>query len=572
MFLVIVNAIGAYIPLRIKEAIEFLQEGSTSLQGELSSLRGEAEAIHLSFSWVDCFGLCPRNDTGFDQSLYSLLISILILAAIMAIFRILSRQIIFGLGRQVEFDLKKNIFNHLVKQEMDYFSKKRTGDLISIITNDVQSIRALAGFATLNVFNTVIAFAVTLPPMFSLDVTLTWAFLCLVPMVILSVILLSDKIKKYQDLVQQRLGDVSNFLEQNISGMAIIKSYAQENNEIKRFTHENDRLKKDYLKLVAIRSFIGPVMRTIASLGLILLLYFGGKGVIESRFDLGDFAAYALYVQRLIWPVASFGWLITVVYRAQVSQKRINTVLKREAVIRDASDAVEKNTIDSKIELNELNEEINAGETITIVGTIASGKSYLANQMMRLFELEDQQIKIDDQCIKKIKLSSLRTLVNLVPQETFLFSTSIRENIAYAADLSDKEVESLAKAVCLHDEILAFPNGYKTVVGEKGITLSGGQKQRVAIARALALNPEILIFDDAFSSLDNLSAKKILENIRDLRHGKTTIFITHKVQISELSDRIFVMDKFKIVEAGTYEELKAKGGLFAELLKEDSDE
>jgi ATP-binding cassette subfamily B multidrug efflux pump len=551
LMLVVVNAIGAYIPLKIKSAIDLLQ--------------GLDDAPVSFLSLGDCFGLCPRNDIN------SLLIFVLMLACVMAVFRIFSRQIVFGLGRQVEFDYKKDIFNHLVKQEMDYFSKQRTGDLISIITNDVQSLRALSGFATLNIMNTFIAFAVTLPPMFALDQSLTWAFLGLIPLVISSVVLLSDKIKKYQDLVQQSLGAVSNFLEQNISGISIIKTYAQEENEIERFSTENNELKKQYLKLVAIRSFIGPVMRAIASLGLILLLFFGGRAVINSGFSLGDFAAYALYVQRLIWPVASFGWLITVLYRAQVSKKRIDSVLTREPAIKDKPVALNKESLEKDVELVGLNQKIQKGEHITIVGTIASGKSYLANQMMRLFELDDNQIKVDGVCIKDLKLSSLRTLINLVPQETFLFSTSIEENIAYAVDLEHEEVVKLAKAVCLDHEIESFPSSYQTIVGEKGITLSGGQKQRVAIARALALNPEVLIFDDAFSSLDNLSTKKILKNIEEYRQGKTTIYITHKIQLAELSDRTFVMDDLKIVEAGTFEELKKNSKLFKALLNQEKE-
>jgi ATP-binding cassette subfamily B protein len=539
VFLFLVNAIAAYIPMKIRDAINLLEY---------------------------------KNE--FNLLNYTLLV-ILLLAIVMAIFRIYSRQIIFRLGRQAEFDLKKTIFNHLVKQEMNYFSKQRTGDLISIISNDVQSIRALAGFAMLNILNTLIAFAFTLPRMFALNIPLTWAFLCLVPLVILSVVVLSDKIKFYQELVQQKLGEMSNFIEQNISGMAIVKSFAQEDNEVNRFNIENNSLRIEYLKLVAIRSVSGPVMRSIASFGSILVLYFGGKGVIESSFDLGDFAAYTLFVQNLIWPVASFGWLVTVVYRAQVSQKRIKKILEREPEIRDLVGAIEKRTFDSKIQFNHLGKDIKKSETIAIVGTIASGKSFFANQLMRMFEVEDNQIVIDGICIRKIKLDSLRSIFTLVPQETFLFSTTVEENIAYAADLSHEEVVTLAKIVFLDEEIDNFPNGYQTIVGEKGITLSGGQKQRISIARALAVNPEVIIFDDAFSSLDNISTSNILKNILELRKGKTTIFITHKIQITELMDRIFVMDNFSIVEEGDYEYLKENGTLFKELLeaaKEKSNE
>lgn len=536
LLLLAVNLIGIYIPLKIKTLIDVL----TKTNSQSFILKG----VLIVIAW----------------------------ALVMAFFRVCSRQIVFGLGRQVEFDLKKQIFDHLLTFEINYFSKQRTGDLISIITNDVQSIRALAGFSILNIFNTVIAFAVTLPLMFDLNVNLTWAFLCLIPLVIFSVISLSDKIKRFQDQVQQSLGNISNFLEQNISGIAIVKSYAQEKTELERFSVENETLKQDYLKLVAIRSFIGPVMRAIASFGLVLLLFFGGKAVLELSFSAGDFAAYALLMQRLIWPVASFGWLITVLYRAQVSKKRIDSVLKRQPVICDSVDAISKNDFKEKIVFKNLNQEIKKGETISIVGKIASGKSFFANQLLRLFELEHQAVLLDGICLKQIKLSSLRKIFNLVPQETFLFSTSIKENIAYAKELSETEVITLAKLVDLHEEILDFAKGYDTIVGEKGITLSGGQKQRIAIARALALDPEVLILDDAFSSLDNISAKKILKNILDLRQNKTTIFITHKVEITELTDRVFVMDAFKISTAGSFHELKANSKLFNDLLENSKKE
>lgn len=530
------NLIGAYIPLKVKEAIDLLQ--------------GVIEHIEVN----------------------KILILILVLSIIMGVFRVLSRQVIFSLGRLVEFDLKRNIFNHLMTQEMDYFSKKRIGDLISIISNDVQAIRALSGFAILSIFNAFIAFAVTLPPMFALDRNMTLAFLFLIPLAVGLVVLLSKKLKSLQDLVQQKLGDISDFLEQNLSGVTIIKSYAQEDNEIKRFSKENKEIERQYLRLIGVRCFIGPAMRMIASLGLIILLYFGGRAVINANFSLGDFAAYTLYIQRLIWPVASFGWLITVLYRSQVSQKRIDTVLGKAPVIKDREDAISKDSFEDKIELVKLGHEINKSETIVVVGTIASGKSYLANQILRLLEVDEDQIKIDGACIKNIKLSSLRNFVNLVPQETFLFSTTIEENIAYAADLNHDEVVALAKEVFLDEEIRSFPSGYNTIVGEKGITLSGGQKQRVAIARALALNSDVLIFDDAFSNLDSVSTKKILNNIQRLRKGKTTIYITHKIQVSEFADRIFVMDNMKIVEQGSFEELKAKKGLFSQLLEQVEDE
>lgn len=552
-FLVIVNVLAAYIPQLIKDGIN---------------------SIELLSDFIQANDLTRVHDV--QDSILKIVILVSALALVMAIFRIGSRQIIFGIGRQIEFDLKKSIFNHLVTLEPSFFEKQRTGNLISIITNDVMSIRALGGFAMLNIVNTLVAFVLILPIMFSLNFNLTLAFLALIPMVIFVVVGLSDKIKTYQQRVQEKLGEISNFIEQNLSGIHIIKAYGQEENEIKRFLKHNENLREENLRLAQIRSFIGPVMRVIASLGFILLLYFGGKGVVDGSFTTGDFAAYALYVQRLIWPIATLGWLITVVYRAEVSQERIQSVLKVVPRIKDSDSSVDKKTFDSKIELASLGAEIHKGKNIGIVGTIGSGKSILAHKLMHLKELEEGEILIDGVDINQIKLDDLRTLVNLVPQENFLFSTSIFENISYANDLEKEEVEKLAKLVLMHDEITSFPDGYNTIVGERGVTLSGGQRQRLAIARALALDSEVLVLDDALSSLDETSSHEILKNILDLRQGKTTVFITHKMSLCESLDEIFVMDKFKILEQGTHAELLKSGSLYQELLsiknnKESSD-
>lgn len=542
--MILVNLLAAYIPQLIKSGID---------------------KIELLSDFIQANDLNQVHDV--QGSVLKIVIFISVLALFMAFFRIGSRQVIFGIGRQIEFDLKKNIFNHLVTLQPSFFETRRTGDLMSIITNDVMSIRALGGFAMLNIVNTLVAFILILPLMFSLNVNLTWAFLGLIPIVIFFVVSLSGKIKNYQQKVQEKLGEISNFIEQNLSGIHIIKAYGQEESEIKRFLKYNENLREENLKLAQIRSFIGPVMRVIASLGFILLLYFGGKGVIEGSFTTGDFAAYALYVQRLIWPVATLGWLITVVYRAQVSQERIQSILDVIPKIKDSETSINKKTFDSVISLKSLDSEIKKGQNIGIVGTIGSGKSVLAHKLMHLKELEANEILLDGIDIKSIKLDDLRTIINLVPQENFLFSTTIFENIAYAKDLNQEQVEELAKLVLIHDEINSFPDGYQTIVGERGVTLSGGQRQRIAIARALALNSEILILDDALSSLDETSSQEILKNILKMRKGMTTIFITHKMSLCKNLDEIFVMDKFNIVEKGSHEELMSGAGLYKELIQ-----
>lgn len=510
LFLIITNLLSACIPKLIKQAIDRLS----------------------------------------DPDLIKLLLWISLLSVIMAVVRAASRQIIFAIGREIEFELKKDIFNHLVTLPPSFFAEEKQGEtssqagsLISVITNDVQSIRALGGFAMLNVFNTIIAFAVILPLMFELHVQLTWAFLALIPLVIIFVISLSTKIKDYQTWVQEELARLSNFIEQNLSGIHIIKAYAQEKSELKRFTVFNEELKNAYMKLIQVRSYIGPVMRVIASLGFVLLLYMGGKSIIDHEFSPGDFAAYSLYIQRLIWPVATLGWLITIIYRAQVSEKRINSILKVEPTIKNRENVIIKTSFDSEIELKQLNTKIIKGTMVGIIGAIGSGKTILANKLMHLKELADGEIFIDGIDIKDIELNSLRSLVNLVPQNNFLFSSSIFDNIAYAKDLTEAEVINLAKLVNIHDEIMVLPEGYQSIVGERGVTLSGGQRQRIAIARALALNSEVLVLDDSLSSLDDASSKLILHNIISLRKNKTTIFITHNEKILSEMDQLIKLER-----------------------------
>jgi len=520
LFLIGVNLLGAYIPQLVKESIDLLQSYADGISS--------ADLLNNRLNYL----------VGF----------IAVAALLMAILRAKSRHIIFGVGRQVEFDLKKQIFNHVLHLEPDFFQRKKAGDLISIISNDVQSFRAVAGFAVLNILNSAIAFIVIVPLMYKTHATLTISFLALIPLLILAVTLCSQAIKKHQESVQELLAKISNFIEQNLSGIHIIKSFGQEEAELERFSQENKNLLSEYLLLIKARSFISPIMKVIASLGFILLLAIGGRGVINGNFSFGDFAAFSLYIERLIWPITTLGWLITIIYRMQVSGERIKEVLDTRPQIFDTKTSIDKREFTDYIEFTESNIKIQRGEKIAIIGVIGSGKSILARKLMHLRELKPREIVIDDIDLAQIKLNSLRTFINMVPQENFLFSTSIKENIAYARDLSETEIEHLAKMVCMHDEILRFTDGYETVVGERGVTLSGGQRQRLAIARALAINPDILILDDALSSVDNAISSEIFNNITELRKEKTTIFITHKPEIAQLCDRVLVMENLKIVK------------------------
>lgn len=518
--LLFINLLGASIPQEIKKAINLLQK--------LAEHNSDKDLISNSIFYTVLFVLC--------------------LAISMGLIRVWSRYLIFGVGRQIETDLKRDIFNHLIKFEPSFFQKKKTGDLISIITSDVQSLRAFSGFAMLNILNTSISFSIIVPLMYSLNSELTKYFLLIIPFMLGVIALVSRKLKNYQEDVQVKLGELSDFIEQNLSAIHIIKIYAQEKSEIERFEESNLDLKNKYLKLIKVRSLIGPIMKVIASLGFVLLLLIGGKATINSEFSLGDFAAYTLYIERLLWPIATLGWLITVAFRANVSSKRINELFNEEPKIKDTEDPVLKVSLEDRVELKKLNVTIKKGTSTGIVGRIGSGKSILASKLMHLIELEDGEIFIDGIDLKKIKLSSLRSFVNLVPQENFLFSTSIKENISYARNLSDEEIYQLARDVCIYDEVINLENGFDTIVGERGITLSGGQRQRISIARALALDPDILILDDALSNVDQETCTEIFENIKRLRKNKTNILITHKESLVKDFDQILVMEKMKVIK------------------------
>ncbi len=555
IILVLVNLLSAYIPQLIRRAVN-----------QLSSSSGQMLSSNIN----------------------EIVITVLVLALVMALLRTASRWIIFGLGRQIEFDLKSDIFKHLLRFEPRFFTRYQAGDLISIMTNDVQSIRGMAGFAILNLLNTIIAFIIIVPLMYRLNAVLTLCFLLLVPIVLLSVTLVSKQIKHYQELVQEKLAEISRFIEENLSAIYIIKSYAQEKSEIQRFAKQNQGLLAYYLKLVRARTYMGPLMKVIASAGFILLLYFGATAVYDKSFAIGDFAAYSLYIERLIWPVATLGWLITIVYRARVSGARIDALFKLKPTIVDAKDAAKLKKIErgiylpylNPVILNEVKDPCNAAQegsfalraqdsknvpdgtflrsqsrvhkvpyihpsgTTAITGSIGSGKSILARKLLRLEDAKPGEIYIDDTDITKISLGSLRSVISLVPQDSLLFSMSIAENILYAANTTDiEEAKRLAQLVAIDDEIKAMPQGYDTLVGERGVMLSGGQRQRIAIARAVARKPQLLILDDALSSVDAKTAELIAKNIKYERSGLATVFITHNLELAANDDYKLVLDK-----------------------------
>jgi ATP-binding cassette subfamily B multidrug efflux pump len=545
--LLLVNGIGVYIPLLLRSGIDELQQ--TFSFGRVTFYAG----------WIFA------------------------LASIMWGMRILSRIWLFGVGRLVEFDLKQRIFSHLLTMEPAYFAENTVGDLISRATSDVDNIRRLLGFAVLSLANTIFAYALTLPVMLSIDVRLTVVAIAIYPLMFFLVHLSSDRLRNQQLDVQQRTSDLSDLIQEDISGIALIKIYAQEDNERRAFAERNRDLLKANLALARTRTTLFPLLGGLASISLLVLLALGAGEIASGRISIGDFLAMLLYVERLVFPTALLGFTITAYQRGEVSIDRVEYILAEQPKIADAPDAIHLPRPEvqgwlcadqlsytypgaARPALDGVSFKIRPGETVAIVGPIGSGKSTLANALPRLLDIAPGQVYLDGYDITQIRLRDLRGAIAYVPQESFLFSTTIKNNIRYGNPKAEQdEVEAAAKASQIHPEILNFPQQYKTIVGERGITLSGGQRQRTALARALLIDAPVLILDDALSSVDNQTATEILTNLREGTQRKTVLFITHHLSAAALSDRILVMEGGRIVQSGRHADLLAQPGLYQTL-------
>lgn len=550
--LFIVNALGMYIPLLIRDGIDRLQ---------------------IAFS--------------FSQILYYVVL-ILLLASVMWVVRMASRIWLFGVGRQVEFDLKQRIFKHLLTLEPSYFSMNTVGDLINRATSDVDNIRRLLGFAVLSLANMIFAYGLTLPVMLAIDWKLSLLSLSVYPLMFVVVVLSSDRLRTEQQNVQEELSNISELIQEDMSGISLVKIYAQEENERHAFAGLNHHLLEANLTLAKTRNILFSMLRGLASVSLLVVLWFGTQAINSGSISVGDFVALLLYVERLVFPTALLGFTITAYQRGEVSVDRIETILTVEPKILDKVDAIP--LVRSQVRgelvaenltfaypalasapptppaLDHVSFRLEPQETVAVVGPIGSGKSTLANALPRLLEIAPGQIFLDGSDITTLRLSDLRSAIAYVPQESFLFSTSIRNNIRYGDPFAeDAIVIEAAQQAQIHDEILNFPQHYDTVVGERGITLSGGQRQRTALARALLVDAPILILDDALSSVDNETATRILKNLSKGTDRKTVLFISHQLPAAATADRILVMDAGRIVQSGTHQVLVAQEGLYQSL-------
>jgi ATP-binding cassette, subfamily B, multidrug efflux pump len=500
------------------------------------------------------------------------------IAATKGIFQFLTRWIVIGVSRDIEFDLRNDLFARLEGLSYSYYQRHRTGDIMARATNDLNAVRMLLGPAIMYSANTIVYTAGALAFMIAISPKLTLYTFLPLPAVSIIIQTFGRRIHERFERIQAMFSDISARAQENFSGARLIRAYVQEEAEIRAFETENQEYIRRSLKLVRLMGMLWPTLELMLGCAVVLVLWLGGHEVIRGRMRVGQFVSFSTYMMQLTWPIIALGWVINIFQRGTASLIRINEIMQEEPEIKDATGAQDLEitgeiefrglsfSYDGKQVLHDLNLRVPAGSSLAIVGPTGSGKTTLVSLIPRIYDAEPGSVLIDGRPIRDYSVASLRKSIGFVPQETFLFSERIRENIALGVDsATDDEIHNAAEAANIATDIESFPEGYDTMVGERGITLSGGQKQRTAIARALIRNPKILILDDALSSVDTHTEDKILNHLRDVMRGRTTIFISHRVSTVRNADRIAVLHSGRIVELGTHDELLALNGYYCDL-------
>lgn len=499
-------------------------------------------------------------------------------------FLFLMRQTIIVISRHIEYDMKNEIYDHYQKLSASFYSVNNTGDLMNRISEDVGRVRMYVGPALMYIVNMTMMFIFTIASMLYSDKFLTLVVLAPMPVLIFITYRVHKLINARSERVQAKLSDLSTFVQESFSGIRILKAFAREKQFSKNFAKQSDHYRKESLALARTNAFFFPSLTLLVGLSMVLCVYFGGLEVIDKKISIGTIAEFVIYLNMLTFPVASLGWVISLVQRAAASQQRINEFLftPSDIVSADKKTVLIAGNIEFKnvsftfknsgiTAINNISFKVNAGNSVAFIGKTGCGKSTVANLLLRIYDVTAGQILIDGEDIRQINLNALREQIGYVPQEVFLFSESIASNISFGlkdeklrTDLKQR-IENAAKDAAIYDNIIAFEKGFETLLGERGINLSGGQKQRVSIARALIKEPKILIFDDVLSAVDTNTEEQILNSLNRLMKDRTTIIISHRVSSVKNADTIIVMDDGQILEQGTHQQLIDSKGFYAQL-------
>jgi ATP-binding cassette subfamily B multidrug efflux pump len=536
--------------------------------------------ISSSFKAIEEFNKNNIDSGIIKTELINNILLIIGTTLIAGVLTFLMRQTLIVMSRHVEFDLKNEVFKHYEELDQNFYKRNRTGDLMSRISEDVSKVRMYVGPAVMYTINTVIRFAIVIIYMYNVSPTLTLYTLLPLPLLSYIIFKLSTEINVRSTTFQQYLSKISSFTQEIFSGIRVVKAYALENQYQKNMTDLAHESKTKSMDLAKVQSLFGPLMIALIGVSNLVVIYFGGMMYIDGTIkSIGTIAEFILYVNMLTWPVASIGWVSSLVQEAEASQKRINeflkvqpeiknktnenSIIKGEIAFKDVTFTYEDTEITA---LQNISFTIKKGETLAVLGKTGSGKSTLLSLITRMYDIKNGQILIDGKNIDQVNLYDLRNSIGIVPQDAFLFSDSIKNNIKFGKEnATDNEVFTAAKQAVVHDNIMNFNNQYETVLGERGITLSGGQKQRVSIARAIIKNPEILLLDDCLSAVDTETEEQILNNLRQISKDKTTIIVSHRVSSAKNADRIIILDEGKIIQEGSHNQLINQEGYYAEL-------
>lgn len=538
----------------------------------------------IHYQLLDGFSAQEVYYTLLGKVLLGFGVVVLVLALLKGFFLFLTRQTLIVMSRWIEFDLKNEIFSHYQALSLSFYKRNNTGDLMNRISEDVSRVRMYLGPAIMYTMNLLVLFVLVIATMLSVNPKLTLYVLFPLPLLSVSIYYVSNIINQKSERVQAQLSNLSTFVQEAFSGIRVLKAYNRDKERLAYFEKETDAYKDVNLELVQVNALFMPLMILLIGLSTIITVYIGGMLAAQGEVSTGNIAEFVIYVNMLTWPVAALGWVTSITQRAAASQERINEFLEtvpeisnNNPIEEDVKGKISFNNVsftypDSGIEaLKNVSFSIPAGQSFAIIGKTGSGKSTIANLVGRLFETTNGSIEIDGKAIDQVNLNSLRSSIGYVPQEVFLFSDTIGNNIAFGLntdEASNELIEKAAKQAHVWNNIIEFPEGVNTRVGERGITLSGGQKQRISIARAIIKEPSILIFDDCLSAVDTQTEEQILSNLKQLSHQTTTIIISHRVSSVKHCDQIVVLDDGHIIEKGSHQTLLEKKGVYADLFQQ----